>query len=98
MLLSFKQSYEEWITELKENKIGFKTFLDDSSLTDVLEKIDGYKPKYGIMPFTKKGHDLIDERMGKNLSKIQNNTEAPQTFMELFYITTKELCEEKLKI
>lgn len=98
LLLSFKQSYEEWITELKENKIGFKPFLDDSSLTDVLEKIDGYKPKYGIMPFTKKGHDLIDERMGKNLSKIQNNTEAPQTFMELFYITTKELCEEKLKI
>lgn len=98
LLLNFKQSYEEWITELKENKIGFKPFLDDSSLTDVLEKVDGYKPKYGIMPFTKKGYDLIDERMGKNLSKIQNNTEAPQTFMELFYITTKELCEEKLKI
>ena len=50
------------------------------------------------MPFTKKGCDLMDERMGKNLSKIQNNTEAPQTFMELFYMTTKELCEDKLKI
>ena len=99
LLLLFKNAYEEWIDELKENHIGFKPFLDDDKLSDVLEKIDGFKPKYGVLPFfTKKGHDLMDERMGKNLSKIQHNTGASQTFMELFYITTKELCEEKLKI
>lgn len=99
LLLTFKKSYEEWIDELKENHIGFKPFLDDNELSDVLEKIDGFKPRYGVMTlFTKKGHDLMDERMGKNLSKIQHNTEAPQTFMELFYMTTKELCEEKLKL
>lgn len=98
LLLGFKKSYEEWISELKENRIGFKPFLDDNSMSDVLEIVDGFKPKYGFMPFSKKGHDLIDERMGKNLSKIQNNTDAAQAFIELFYITTKELCEEKLKI
>ena len=96
--MAFKTAYEEWISELKENRIGFMPFLDDKNISDVLEIVEGLKPKYGIMPFTKKGCDLMDERMGKNLSKIQNNTEAPQTFMELFYITTKELCEEKLKI
>lgn len=96
--IAFKEAYEEWIRELKVNRIGFKPFLDGKNISDVLEIIEGFKPKYGIMPFTKKGCDLIDERMGRNLSAIQNNTEAPQTFMELFYITTKELCEEKLKI
>lgn len=96
--MAFKTAYEEWISELKENRIGFKPFLDDKNISDVLEIVDGLKPKYGIMPFTKKGCDLMDERMGKNLSKIQNNTEAPQTFMELLYMTTKELCEDKLKI
>lgn len=96
--MAFMTAYEEWISELKENRIGFKPFLDDKNILDVLEIVDGLKPKYGLMPFTKKGCDLMDERMDKNLSKIQNNTEAPQTFMELFYMTTKELCEDKLKI
>ena len=78
--------------------MGFKPFLADKNVSDVLEKVDGYKPKYSFVPFVKKSYDLIDERLGKNLSKIQGNTEAPQTFMELFYITTKELCAEKLNM
>lgn len=95
---NFKLQYEKWFSEMKNNKMGFKPFLDDVNISDVLEKVDGDKPKYGINPFAKKSYDLIDERLSKNLSKIQKNTDAPQTFIELFYITTKELCLEKLKI
>lgn len=98
LLENFKNLYDEWLSELEENRMGFKPFLADKNVSDLLEKVDGYKPKYSFVPFVKKSYDLIDERLGKNLSKIQGNTEAPQTFMELFYITTKELCAEKLNM
>lgn len=97
-LLNFKLQYEVWLSEMAKNKVGFKPFLEDKDITDVLEKIDGIKPRYGFGLFLKKGYDLLDERLSKDLSKIQNNTSAPQTFMELFYMVTDELCSEKLKI
>ena len=46
----------------------------------------------------KKGYDLMDVRLGKNLSSVQQNLSAPKTFMELFYITTLELCTNNLKM
>lgn len=97
-LFNFKYQYESWLSEMAQNKIAFKPFHDDKDITDVLEKIDGIKPKYGFNLLAKKGYDLMDEKLSKNLSKIQHNTSAPQTFMELFYIITDELCSDKLKI
>ena len=44
--MAFKTAYEEWISELKENRIGFKPFLDDKNISDVLEIVEGLKPKY----------------------------------------------------
>ena len=98
MFENFNKQYDEWLTELKTNHIAFRPFHDDGNITDVLEKIDGYKPKYSFWPFTKKSYDYIDERLSKNISKIQKNLDAPQTFMELFYITTSEVTTNKLKI
>ena len=63
---------------------------------DELEIVHGIKPKYGIL--SKKGYDLMDVRLGKNLSNVQQNLSAPKTFMELFYITTLELCTNNLKM
>lgn len=98
-LLGFKLQYEDWLSEMAKNKIAFKPFLDDKDITDVLNKINGMPEcKYGYNPFAKKSYDLIDEKLSKNLSKIQQNISAPQAFMELFYIVTSELCSDKLKI
>ena len=95
---TFKTQYNLWLSELKTNHIAFNPFHDDNSITDVLEKIDGYKPKYGINPFAKKSYDLIDEQLSKKISNIQKNLDAPQTFMELFYLTTEEICKKNLKL
>lgn len=97
-LFNFRSKYESWLSEMAQNKVAFKPFHDDKDITDVLDKIDGIKPKYGFNPLTKKGYDLMDERLSKNLTRIQHNTSAPQTFMELFYMVTNELCSDKLKI
>jgi hypothetical protein len=66
------------------------------SVTDVLEIIEGLKPKYGWLE--KKGCDLIDKVLGDKISKVQQNSGALQTFTEIFFATTYELCSEKLKM
>jgi hypothetical protein len=94
---TFKDLFNRWLTELGGNKISFKPFKDDAEVTgDALEIVHGVKPKYGML--SKKGYDLMDVRLGKNLSNVQQNLSAPKTFMELFYITTLELCTNNLKM
>lgn len=95
MFLSY---YNAWLTELKDkdNKIGFNPFLDNDKNDDILSVVDGIKPEYRFL--SKKSCDLLDVTLSNNLSNVQRNSSAPQTFMELFYTSTKELCERNLKI
>ncbi len=94
---NFKDLFNVWLSELGGNKIGFKPFKDDSEVMgDELEIVHGITPKYGFL--SKKGFDLMDVRLGKNLGNVQQNLSAPKTFMELFYITTLELCTNNLKM
>lgn len=98
MFENFNKQYDSWLSELKTNHIAFQPFHDDSNITDVLEKVEGLKPKYSFWPFAKKSYDYIDEQLSKNISKIQKNLDAPQTFLELFFITTSEVTTNKLNI
>ncbi len=99
--LTFKSCFEEWLTEMKRNNISFAPFNSDDDLAtaDGLTKVIGVTPKYpGINPFRKKGYDLIDERLGANLGAMDTNQSAPNSFMELFYITLSEICQRNLNI
>ena len=78
------------------NHVSFKPFKDNGNVTDVLELVDGLKPKYGI--FEKKGYDLMDKVLGNRISDVQQNSGALQTFVEIFFMTTNDLCTEKLKM
>ena len=97
----FKEMFEEWINELERNEIPFAPFNKDNDIknSDGLEKIRDSKPTYpGFNPFRKKGYDLIDELLGKNLSSIPANSSAPVTFMELFHKTLSDICNKNLNI
>ena len=97
----FKDMFEEWINELERNEISFAPFNKDNDIknSDGLEKIRDSKPTYpGFNPFRKKGYDLIDELLGKNLSSIPANSSAPVTFMELFHKTLSDICNKNLNI
>lgn len=95
----FKAEFENWQKELAQNHMGFKPFNDDRDIIqDGLNKVVGVTPKYSGFIFKKKGYDLIDEKLGKNLSSIQQNLSAQVLFMELFYTTLKEICANNLHI
>lgn len=97
----FKEMFEEWINELERNEISFAPFYKDSDVrdSDGLAKVQDTKPTYpGLNPFRKKGYDLVDEMLGKNLSSIPSNTSAPTTFMEVFHKTLSDICKKNLNI
>ena len=98
-----KKMFEEWMTEMERNDKSFAPFKNDKDLasnkSDGLGKIKGTEPDYpGINPFRKKGYDLIDELLGKNLSSVPAGTSASVAFMELFYKTLSDICKKNLKI
>lgn len=94
---NFKACFSKWLSELATNKIGFTPFKDSNELKgDALELVHGVKPKYGFL--SKKGFELMDVRLGRNLNNVQQNLSASQTFLELFYITTLEICTNNLKM
>lgn len=97
---TFKDLFGEWLSELGDNKIGFKPIKDYNNVKgDALKIVHDIEPQYSFWGiFSKTGFDLIDVKLDKNLRKIEQNLSAPQTFMELFYSTTLELCTKKLKI
>lgn len=92
--------FENWLEQLSINQKSFTPFADDETLrnTDGLEKVFGHKPHYKGFCFKKKGYDLIDERLSEVQKRIPNGLDAPSAFMELFYITTEEICANNLDI
>lgn len=97
----FKAMFEKWIDELERNEISFAPFNKDTDIknSDGLDKVKGIKPAYsGFNPFKKKGYDLMDELLGKNLSSIPANTSSSVTFMEVFYKTLSDICKKNLNI
>lgn len=95
----FKQCFEEWLKEMKNNNISFEPFRLNNASSDVLDVIVGVSPQYGSMSFlSKKGCDLIDKKLSDNVSKISGNLKPLQAFLELFFMTIKEISEDKLKL
>lgn len=92
----YKLYFEEWLSEMKNNHISFEPFRIENAKSDVLDVIIGITPHYGFL--SKKGCDLIDKKLSDNIGKIPNNMKPIQAFLELFYITMKDICEDKLKL
>ena len=97
---NFKACFSQWLFELATNKIAFTPFKDSKELKgDALEIVLGVKPDYSFWrDKRKKGFELMDVKLCNNLGDVQQNLSAAQTFMELFYITTLELCTNNLKM
>ena len=95
----YKKDFETWLNEMNDNHISFAPFRLDKTNDDVLDIVVGISPHYGSLSFlSKKGCDLIDKKLSDNISKISSNLKPIQAFLELFYITLKDICEDKLKL
>lgn len=91
------KNHQIWLDELKDNNLSFSPFNTDEDVAeDELTKIIGYQPSYGI--FSKKGFDLLDETLSKQISSIGANVNPESSFFELFTISLGKIFKERLKI
>lgn len=94
----FKLSFEEWINEMADNSISFEPFRLDKSSDDALDIVVGISPDYRYGFMSKKGCDYIDKKLSDVIGQVPANLKPLQAFLELFYISLKEICENKLKL
>lgn len=94
------QGFEDWLLQLASNQMGFEPFTKNTYLKNKegLNKVIGYPPKYKVSDFFNKGFDYINNKLSENYNKISKGLNAPSKFMELFYITTQEICNKNLNI
>lgn len=90
--------YIEWINEMDDNDRGFKPFKMDMTNEKLFSIVDNISPAKvkNLKGFLKKGYDLFDAYLDDKHTSLPKSS-VHQKFIELFYVVTKELVDEKYK-
>lgn len=86
------QDFEIWLTEMAENTISFSPFSLNG--TSLFEMVKGIPPKKLLT--LKKNYELFDDRLDK--VSTDRGTSLEEQYVELFFLATEKLTQEKLKI
>lgn len=89
-LSEFLNFYEEWLTELQENRRSFSPFNLDSELETLIKD---KTVKTGLFA-GKVDYNFINGKLSKE-SKGKSYTSSSQKFINLFFNTTKEILNSK---
>jgi hypothetical protein len=93
-LQSVQHEYRQWLTEMEENQIMFTPFNLNS--TNLFEMVKGISPNKVWSLYS--NYALYDDRLdGRKQHELPKGAKKEQLFMELFYRTTQQLIEEKMK-
>ena len=96
----FMGKYDDWLQELKENKLSFNPFNTDS--VDQLDMVDGYSVTYKsrFLGIGKKaGFDFLNERLSENINqKAFDDSLGDARFVALFSKTLNDIIKENLKM
>ncbi|MCD7977454.1 MAG: hypothetical protein LUG51_09935 [Tannerellaceae bacterium] len=94
-ITGFNKLFKEWLSELSTNHRAFAPFNLDVNQHNLFEIVKGVKPSSS---FLEKGKNFgrFDYILSKKEMKA-TNTSVEQKFMDLFYVSTKELVKEKFK-
>lgn len=93
-LQAITKSYLEWLGEMKRNKRSLDLF-NLATKDKPFDVVTGYKPKK-IMSL-KSDYDLVTDRLNSALKKC-NSQESNNRFLEMFYLGTSQLVNEKFNV
>ena len=94
-LIANFEEFEKWLDEMSENHIGFAPF--------TRTKDKPYHIVQGITPqksawFGKDGYQLFDKTLNNKQGKLLPGANKEKQFVELFYVATKQLAQDKLNL
>lgn len=95
----FADSYIEWLNEMANNDRGFKPYNLDTDKSGLFSLVNGVTPASikALWAFGKSGYDLFDAAMNREYISMPKNYTREQKFVELFYLVTKKLVDNKYK-
>lgn len=88
--------YLKWLNEMDNNDRGFKPFKTDISGGQLFSVVENVKPSKvkGLIGFLKSGYDLFDAFMDDKHTSLPKCS-TPQKLIELLYVVTKDLVNQK---
>ncbi len=92
----YMQSFLDWLKELQKNNrsLGFFNLECGGKPFNIVNGATVYKWK-GLGTMGKYDYDLFVSRLNNTKGELKGNDES--NLMEMFYIATQELCENKFK-
>lgn len=87
------RTYRIWLQEMGSNVRGFKPFDWKVEDRDLFDMVDGFKAHSGFL--AKKGYEAMDAGFNSTYGKIDKNFSKEEKVLEMFYLATQKLVENK---
>ena len=99
-LTRFNDYFDEWLKEMEESTTSFKPFRRDAGDKDILNAVTGFEDQPGVLDKLKglKGLHAFSYRLSKNEPKLKPLASSDRKLFGLFYTTTRELVENRIKL
>ncbi len=99
-LARFNDYFDEWLKEMEESTTSFKPFRRDVAAKDILNAVTGFEDQPGMVDKLKglKGLHAFSYRLSKNEPVMKSLGSSDRKLFGLFYTTTKELVENRIKL
>lgn len=94
-LMNIVDDYIQWLREMGNNERAFEPFELEEKKNDLFSLVKGKKPAK-LNTFAS-NYALFDARLNKLQLSLSNDARKEQKFVELFYIATEKLVNEKFK-
>lgn len=95
VLLANFEEFEKWLDEMSANHIAFSPF--SRTKGKPYDIVQGITPKKSSW-YSKDGYQLFDKTLNSKQEKILPGASKEKQFVELFYVSTKQLAQEKLNL
>ena len=92
----FVTDYMAWLTEMEKNKRGFTPFELGVNRNAVFNLVKGCETKRVLS--VDSNYALFDGYLNKREKKFKEGLSLEQRFMELFYVVTDELINDKIRL
>lgn len=95
-LINFNKAFEDWLTELKRNKVSFAPYKLDTDAKNIFYLLNGKEnhPTKSILPFAKNNYELFIDQLN-DAEKNVGDPPAEQKFLSIFYRATENLLQKK---
>lgn len=94
-LIADFDEFENWLDEMADNRIAFSPFTRTTDKPfDIVQGLTPQKSSW----YSKDGYQLFDKTLNNKQKDLLQGVEKEKQFVELFYVVTKQLLQEKLNL